>query len=127
MEQLSYHVHAHLALFVEGQPAEVPGGIGIRADCFSWLHTHAADGIVHVEAPAPHTYTLGEFFRVWGRPLDAKHLLDKTADAQHQILAYVNGQPYAGAPEANPLDDHAAIVVEYGPPFVAPPPYTFGS
>ena len=81
MEQLSYHVHAHLALFVEGQPVEVPGGIGIRADCFSWLHTHAPDGILHVEAPAPHTYTLGDFFRVWGRPLDASHLLDRTADA----------------------------------------------
>ena len=29
-----------------------------------WLHTHAADGIVHIESPVDRTYTLGNFFDV---------------------------------------------------------------
>jgi hypothetical protein len=52
MEQLAYHVHAHLAIFIEGQPVTVPANIGIHATCIAWLHTHATDGVIHVEAPA---------------------------------------------------------------------------
>ncbi|MBI4491211.1 MAG: hypothetical protein HY690_00245 [Chloroflexi bacterium] len=124
-EQLGYHVHAYVAIFVEGQPVVVPANIGLRRECIGWLHTHDASGILHVEAPAPHAYTLGTFFRLWGRPIDATHLLDRVADEQHEVVAYVNGQQFAGAPETIPLDRHAAIVLEYGPPFVPPPAYTF--
>ena len=125
MEQLAYHVHAHLAIFVEGAPSRVPGNIGIRRDCIAWLHTHDPDGIIHVEAPGPHTYTLGAFFRIWGQPLDATHLLDLTAGGDQKIVAYVNGQPFGGDPDTVPLDPHADIVLEYGPPFVDPPAYRF--
>jgi hypothetical protein len=29
--------------------------------CFMWLHTHAADGIVHIESPVTRTFTLVAF------------------------------------------------------------------
>jgi hypothetical protein len=125
MEQLSYHVHAHLSIFVEGAPSRVPANIGIRPDCISWLHTHDPDGIIHVEAPRPHTYTLGDFFGVWKQPLDFGHLLELAPSADQRIVATVNGQPYTGSPEAIPLESHAAIVVQLGPPFIDPPPFTF--
>jgi hypothetical protein len=125
MEQLAYHVHAHLAIYVEGQPVSVPANIGIQRVCISWLHTHDDSGIIHVEAPAARTYSLGAFFRVWGQPLDQAHLLDGTVDGEHEIRAFLNGQPFGGAPESIPLEPHAVIVLEYGPPFVSPAPYTF--
>lgn len=125
MEQLSYHVHAHLALFVNGVARPVPAGIGLRRDCISWLHTHDPTGILHIEAPAPHTYTLGQFFSVWGQPLDATHLLDQVTDDQHQLRAYVDGQLYQGDPQTIPLTAHRDIVLEYGPPFPPPPPFSF--
>jgi hypothetical protein len=126
MEQLTYHVHAHLALFDQGQPVPVAANVGILPTCISWLHTHAADGILHIEAPAPHVYTLGQFFRVWGQPLDATHLLNRTADGEHEIRAYVGGEAYTGGPpESIRLTPHAVIVLESGPPFVPPPSYTF--
>ena len=125
MEQLAYHVHAHLAIFVDGQAVTVPANIGIREDCIVWLHTHDTSGILHVEAPEPRTYTLGAFFQIWGQPLDATHLLDRQADDQHQIRAYVNGEPYTGPPQDIPLDPRAVIVLEYGPPFVDLPPFDF--
>jgi len=125
MEQLSYHVHAHLSIYVDGQEVPVAPNLGIHATCISWLHTHSADGVIHVEAPSAHTYRLGEFFQVWGQPLDATHLLDHASDGTHQIVAYVNGQRYQGSPDGIPLDPHAVIVLEYGLPLVPPPPYTF--
>jgi hypothetical protein len=79
-EQLRYHVHARLTLFVNGKPRSVPLGVGIGVpvrtqsshggrfasggSCFSFLHTHAADGVIHIEAPGRVTFTLGQFFAV---------------------------------------------------------------
>jgi len=126
MEQLGYHVHVHLAIFVDARPVTVPANIGIRRECIAWLHTHETDGIVHVEAPQACSYSLGAFFQVWDQPLDAHHLLDRVADEQHEIVAYVGGQPHDGPPETIRLEPHADIVLEYGPPFVRPAPYTFG-
>jgi hypothetical protein len=84
-EQTIFHIHAHLTVFINGSPRQIPAGIGIpgaRAQstpegpfigsgtCFYWLHTHAADGIIHIESPIHRTYTLGDFFDEWGRPGD---------------------------------------------------------
>ncbi len=63
---------------------QIPAGIGIpgakaqntaqgqfiaSGNCFYWLHTHAADGIIHIESPIHRIYTLGDFFDEWGQPL----------------------------------------------------------
>lgn len=125
VRQIGYHVHAHLAVFVEGRQVAVPANIGLRPDCIAPLHTHEANGMIHVEGPAPRPYTLGDFFRVWGQRLDATHLLERAADGQQQVMAHVNGQPYQGPPESIPLAQHTTIVLQYGPPFVPPPPYRF--
>jgi hypothetical protein len=83
-EQTLFHVHTHLTIFVNGSPRQIPYGVGIAPPrqvdqtgggqfvasgaCFSWLHTHAADGIIHIESPVQTTFTLGNFFDVWGQP-----------------------------------------------------------
>src|SRR6476661_2016595 len=70
-EQVLFHIHAHLTVFVDGKPRRVPAGIGIAppyavqqtasgafvagATCFMWLHTHVADGIIHTESPIKRT------------------------------------------------------------------------
>src|SRR5439155_12838479 len=66
-EQLAYHVHAHLSIYMNGQPVSLPAKIGIASDnsCIYWLHTHSTDGIVHIESPNTHTYSLGTFFSMW--------------------------------------------------------------
>ncbi|MEX1193699.1 MAG: hypothetical protein WD904_06735 [Dehalococcoidia bacterium] len=110
-------MHAQLAIFVEGEQGPSAGRIGIRDDCLFWLHTHDEDGLIHVEAPDRLEYTLGQFFAVWGQPLSAQQLLDRTADASHEITATVNGSPYAGDPANIILEDGEEIVLQYGPPF----------
>ena len=84
-EFLQYHVHAHLDVFVDGEPVTVPAGIGIDTTnpailsddqgvgltqecdkpCISPLHTHAADGVLHTETKTPQPNTLGQFFIEW--------------------------------------------------------------
>src|SRR4051794_522480 len=62
-EQAIFHIHAHLAVYVDGRPRLIPEGIGIApprnveqsgegpfvagGSCFYWLHSHTRDGIIH--------------------------------------------------------------------------------
>lgn len=121
-EQLVYHIHAHLAIFDNGQPVAVPMNIGIPASgaCIYWLHTHDDTGVIHVESPTQRTYTLGELFDIWGQPLTASSV----AGSSGTVIAYVDGQRYGGDPRQIPLQPHAVIQLDVGTD-VAPRPYTF--
>jgi hypothetical protein len=135
-EQVLFHIHAHLAVFVAGAPATVPEGIGIApprqvdqttdgpfvsaGSCFYWLHSHTADGIVHIESPIRRTFTLGNYFDVWNQPLSAA----RVATATGPVTAFVNGRPFTGDPRTIPLGAHSVIQLDVGTK-VAPVPYTF--
>jgi hypothetical protein len=136
-EQVLFHIHAHLAIFASGQERTVPLGIGIpnaqtvdsaggpfvaSGSCFYWLHSHATDGVIHVESPVQRTYTLGNWFDVWGQPLSAARVAGDTGT----VVAYVNGQRYQGDPRQIPLTAHAVIQLDVGTD-VPPRPYTFPS
>ena len=137
-EQVLFHIHAHLTLFVNGSPRQVPAGIGIpdakaqntpqgpfigSGKCFYWLHTHAADGIIHTESPVHRTYTLGNFFDEWGQPLGP----DQAGPAKGHVTALYNGKVYQGNPRDIPLNKHAQIQLEVGTPLVAPESITWPS
>ena len=86
-EETLFHIHAHVAIMVDGSLRSIPQGIGIApprqeeqtssgpdvvsGSCFYWLHTHTADGIIHIESPLQRTFTLGDFFDMWGQPLSS--------------------------------------------------------
>lgn len=132
-EMLKVHVHAHLALFHKGQQIAVPYAIGIvrpfqvnngfvgMGRGIYWLHTHDATGIIHVESPDDRTYTLGNFFDIWGEPLTS----DDVAGLTGVVRAYVDGKPYSGNPRSIVLVAHTQITLEVGGPIVAPPTYAF--
>jgi hypothetical protein len=130
-EQTLFHIHAHLTIFVRGAPRRVPYGIGIpdarveqtsrgpfvgAGRCFYWLHTHAADGIVHIESPVERVYTLGEFFDIWGEPLGPGRVGPWTG----RVTAIYNGRLVEGDPREVRLTAHAQIQLEVGRPLVAP-------
>jgi hypothetical protein len=132
IERLAYHIHVHLTIFVNGLPRLIPYGIGIApprtgintpngyfigsGSCFAWLHTHAGDGIIHVESPAPKTYTLGDFFDIWREPLGPARLSSATGP----VTAFYNGHYYRGNPREIPLRKHAQIQLDLGNPLIAP-------
>jgi hypothetical protein len=120
-EQTLFHIHAHLAIFVDGSPRQIPQGVGIPGSCLYWLHTHAPDGIIHVESPVQRTSTLGDFFDIWGQPLGP----NKIGPAIGPVTAIYNGKLYDGNPRNIPLNAHAQIQLDVSRPLVGPVTVSF--
>ncbi len=131
-EQVAYHIHAHLAIFVNGHTEVVPRGIGIPGPeqvqsgfvvggkCYYWLHTHDNTGIIHIESPTKRLYTLGQFFDIWGQPL-SNH---QVGSATGVVTVFVNGHRYSGDPRSITLTPHEVIQLDVGT-VVPPRPFTF--
>jgi hypothetical protein len=125
-EHFTYHVHAHLAIRDDGAPVEVPGGIGIvPGRCIYWLHTHQADGILHVEAPRAGDFSLGQFFDIWGQQLTAGQVGPVQVPEGDEIFVWVDGQRFEGDPRTIVLADHRLIELQVGTEAIEPQPYSF--
>ena len=113
------HIHQHLAIFDHGKTVTIPQYIGIpaAARCLYWLHTHTPDGIIHVEAPMDRSFTLGDFFAVWGQPLTRRRAASAKIKKRESMRVWLNGMRYQGDPAQIPLTAHADIVIQVGPPF----------
>jgi hypothetical protein len=136
-EQVLFHIHAHLTILVRGVARQIPAGVGVAppyeieqtpagafvagASCFMWLHTHSADGVIHTESPIERIYTLGDFFDIWGQPLDR----GRVGPARGPVTAFFNGHVYTGNPREIPLLAHAQIQLDVGQPLIAPEHITF--
>jgi hypothetical protein len=118
------HIHQHLDLFARGRHVTVPANIGIDASgrYLAALHTHDSTGIMHVESPTAASYTLGQFFGVWGVRLDARCIGGLCASGAKRLRAWVDGKPVAGDPTRIILDEHQEIVLAYGTTKQAPHP-----
>jgi len=129
IEQLVYHIHAHLQVYVAGHPRSLPAAIGLSGPvaqqtaygpfygaqrCYYWLHTHATDGVIHIESPSVRVYTLGNFFDEWRQPLSRTQV----AGAKGKVTAFLNGKPWTQDPRAIPLRPHASIQLDVGEPTV---------
>jgi hypothetical protein len=132
-EQVTYHIHTHLAVFVNGAPRAIPYGIGVvtpavtqtaqgpfaqATRCYYWLHTHTDDGIIHVESPTQRQYTLGDFFDIWGQPLSGQ----RVGPAAGTVTAYVNGVRYTGDPRDIVLTERSDLQLDVGTPIASPEP-----
>ncbi len=129
VEQLAYHIHAHLQVYVDGSPRSLPGAIGLiqpvasqapagpfygARGCYYWLHTHTPDGVIHIESPTPRIYSLGNFFDEWRQPLGP----DGVAGANGAVTAFLNGRRWRKNPRQIPLLPRAAIQLDVGSPLV---------
>jgi hypothetical protein len=148
-EFFTYHVHAHLNIFVNGRPVRVPAGIGIdiadpgvrrgeaggsasygyirlcQQPCISPLHTHDVTGMIHIEAPAKTKFTLGQFFREWGVRLDHS-CVGGYCQPGAKVVVFVDGERHRGNPAAIGLASHEEIAVVIGtPPTSIPSTYAF--
>jgi hypothetical protein len=121
-EQLVFHIHSHLTIFVNGVARQVPQEIGFDDNtCLHWLHTHQPDGIIHIESPQQRTFTLGNFFDVWHQPLGP----NLVGPAHGKVTAFYNGALYHGNPRDIPLNAHSQIQLDVGTPLIAPEKISF--
>lgn len=123
-EQLNYHVHAHLDVFVDGSARQIPDNVGRLGSCLFWLHTHATDGLIHVEAPQTREFTLGQFLDIWKGTSDSAGFFNSVAGKN--VTAYVDGDRFNGSYENVPLESLEQITLVYGaPPANIPDEYDF--
>jgi len=132
-EVIKYHIHTHVAVYVNGRMMRLPAGIGITepplianypsgkfydvgvSDCLYWLHTHVADGVIHAEAPVKGVFTLGQFFDVWNQPLSTSRVGAQAG----KVVVFENGKQLTGDPRLTPLLDQGDIQIDVGTPVVA--------
>lgn len=120
-EHADYHIHAHVTMYIDGNKMPVPAQVGIAPDgsCLYWLHTHANDGVIHIEAPNGVSITLKNFLDIWRmhfQQLGYPSELDQTTGWQ----VYVDGEPFTGDFRAIPLQSHTLITMAYKSPGVQP-------
>jgi hypothetical protein len=150
-ERFAVHSHAHLDVFVNGEPVEVPAAIGIDITdpgvkrfqeaggvsyggielcddpCISPLHTHDTTGVLHTEAPKKETNTLGQFFVEWGVRLDER-CVGGFCEPAAPIAVFVNGKGYEGDPAGIELEDGRQIAIVIGSfPSEVPSTYDFSN
>ncbi|HEY7227366.1 MAG TPA: hypothetical protein VH481_04510 [Nitrososphaeraceae archaeon] len=129
IEQLDFHYHAHLNIFVNGSPYLIPGGIGIKLpDCIYWLHTHDASGLIHIESPQNNTFKLGQFFDICGQKFNNSQIFVLKADnsTDRTLTVYLNGTTFNRTSYRDiPILNRQDIVIIYGvrPPEI--PQYRF--
>jgi hypothetical protein len=139
-ERLTYHVHAHLDIFVNGVAKLIPGGIGIQTTdpavhsgtiegepaygginppcnnpCISPLHTHDVTGVLHTESATRKDNKLGQFFTEWDVPLSTTCVGTYCSPAT-TITWYVNGTKFTGDPTTVDLSNLVEIAVVIGTP-----------
>jgi hypothetical protein len=126
MEGSLMHIHQHLAILDHGKPVRVPEDVGrpIVGQCLYWIHTHTPDGIVHIEAPAFRTFTLGNFFDVWGEPLTKTDVAGAKTKKNEHVVIWVDGRRYDGDPRKIELAQHLDVTIDVGPPYAKPAPFT---
>jgi hypothetical protein len=130
VEQLVSHIHAHLDIFINGQPYTIPSQIGITDKCFYWLHTHDESGVIHIESPVAKDYTIGQFFDIWNKKFSNTQILDNIVNGKNTLNVYVNGNKVNAAVNYRDikLKAHDEIAVVYGkPPSTIPPKYNFAT
>ena len=123
-EALTYHIHQRMAVLVNGKGEYLPAGIGIdsKLKFIAELHTHDYSGIIHVEAPRKQTFTLGQFFDVWGLRFSSTCLGGYCNQGSKKVMVWTDGKRVTGDPRKIPLTEHLSIVVAYGTPGSVPKP-----
>jgi hypothetical protein len=129
---IARHFHAHVSLFVEGEQLAIPAAIGItdpvindgyvvNGDCYYWLHTHDATGVIHIEPPDDADYTLGQLFDIWGHPLGSAGV----AGYAGELSVFVDGVRYDGDPRGIVFASRKHISLQVGRPLAPIPMYVF--
>jgi hypothetical protein len=115
-EGAALHIHQHLDIYINGKPTPIPAGIGINEEAgfISPIHVHDDTGIVHVESPTVQTFTLGQFFDIWGVKFTQDSIGGYSSQADKILKLFLNGKLYSGDPRMLALDSHQEIVIAYG-------------
>jgi hypothetical protein len=125
----------HLSIVRDGEQLAIPGRVGIVRDsagnltCVYNIHTHSNDrsGRIHTEGPVPATYTLGQFFAIWGMPLQTNNVAGITDKPLTAVYVVDNNTvtAFTGDPATIELTSHRHIVLQLGTAITQIPIYSW--
>jgi hypothetical protein len=118
-EQLAFHIHAHLSIYIDGKAVPLPAQVGITNTCFYWLHTHDTSGVIHMEAPQVVTLRLGTFLKMWRDQFPQLQYPTQLSSTTGWKI-YIDGEPYNGNFNTIQLKSHELITLAYNTPNVVP-------
>jgi hypothetical protein len=132
LEQSIEHIHAYVAMYIDGKASPLPAYIGIPQDqsgnatCYYWLHTHDSSGIIHIESPSNEVFTFGQFRDEWDQQFQSVGFPPELLLNGWKI--WINGKVYNGSLASIPLEAHSIITLAYNSPNVKPvTTYNWGS
>jgi hypothetical protein len=131
--------YSHLSIYLNGKQVALPANIGtvaatmaLQTGCVYPVHTVDASGKIRMDVTSNPTYTLGQFFAVWGQPLTTTNVAGLTGN----VTAWVNTggtlERYTGDLASLPLSQHGEVTLVIGTPpaqiatytWTDPPPFT---
>ncbi len=129
-EQLAYHIHAHISIYVDGTQVPLVANTGIapvgvtssaNVECFYWMHTHDASGVIHIESPTTKLYTLNQFFDIWQQKFSsATSPFPTELSSSIGWVIYVNGKQVNTDFNHLQLHAHDLITIAYNSPGIKP-------
>ncbi len=123
-EQLSYHIHVLLTIYIDGQQQSLPANVGIAPgtspSCLYWLHTHDTTGVVHIESPTTKIYTLQNFLDIWQSFTTQQISFPSQLASSNGWTIYVNGKVVTGGFKNVGLNPHDLITIMYNSPSAKP-------
>ena len=126
------YTYTHLSIFLNGQQLAIPANVGIvqptlaaPKGCVYPLNTVDESGKIRMDQ-ANTTYTLGQFFSIWGQPLNTTNVAGIAASS---YTVYVNKDgalsKYTGCACDLVLPVHGEITIVIGTPLAQIPTYTW--
>jgi hypothetical protein len=122
----NYHIHAMVSIYRDGQRLALPSSIG-RASCNYEMHTHDGTGVVHIETDVPKTFTLGQFFSLWGQTLSATSAAGLSGAPAFYVVENEKITQVTTDPAAIVLAGHKEIVIVTGTPPAQIPRYNWNT
>lgn len=126
------YTYSHLSIYSNGRLLALPQNVGtveptmaLQTACAYPLHTDDESGKIRMDSSAGASYTLGQFFAIWGQPLSTTNVAGVTG----QVTAYVNQggtlTKYTGDLASMPLPAHGEVTLMVGSPVMQVPTYTW--
>ena len=107
----AYDSRPQLSIVVNGVDQTIPANIGIVGTCVRPIFTLSISGVIHVKTDVNRTYTLGDFFLVWGNTytpdfavFNKDQIFNHRKDANHNLTMTVNY--FAGSVAENRFQDY---------------------
>jgi hypothetical protein len=128
-EQLSYHIHAHLSIYINGTAVPLVANTGIapigvtsnaNVTCYYWLHTHDTTGVIHIESPTTRLYTLTQFFDIWDKFSSTASPFPTQLSSSTGWTIYVNGKQVNTDFSHLLLHAHDIVTIAYNSPGIKP-------